>query len=64
MVVYEMRVNTVALHQRAFYSRKDYNKERKCIVTPILLHFHNNATLWLQWGKESGRRFTDVLFMC
>ena len=29
MVVYEMRVNIVALHQRAFYSREDYNKDKK-----------------------------------
>lgn len=63
-IVYKMRVNIVALYQRAFYSREDYNKDRKCIVTPILLHYHNNAALRLQWGKESGKRFTDVLFMC
>ena len=31
---------------------------------PILLHYHNNAALWLQWGKESDERCTDVLFMC
>lgn len=64
MIVYEMTVNIVALHQRAFYSREDYNKDRRCIVTPILPHFHNNAALWFQWGKESGERFIDVLFMC
>ncbi|KAI4534194.1 hypothetical protein MG293_015054 [Ovis ammon polii] len=52
-IVYKMRVNIVALYQRAFYSREDYNKDRKCIVPPILLHYHNNAALWLQWGKES-----------
>lgn len=63
MIVYEMRVNIVALHQRVFYSKEDYNKDRRCIVTPILPHFHNNAALWLQWGKESGETFTDVLFI-
>ena len=62
-IVYKMRVNTVALYQRAFYSREDYNKDRKCVVTPILLYYHNNAALWLQWGRESGKRFTDALFM-
>ena len=27
-IVYKMRVNIVALYQRAFYSREDYNKDR------------------------------------
>lgn len=55
MIVYEMRVNKLALHQRAFYSREDYNKDRRCIVTPILPHFHNNAALWLQWARNQER---------
>lgn len=63
-IVYEMRVNIVTLHQRAFYSREDYNKDKKCVVTPILLYFHNNAALWFQWAKEAHKRFTDVLFTC
>lgn len=55
MIAYEMRVNKLALHQRAFYSREDYNKDRRCIVTPILPHFHNNTALWLQWARNQER---------
>lgn len=64
MIVYEMRVDIVALHQRAFYSREDYNKDKKYILTPPSCCITITMQLCGSSGAKNQVRDLQMFYLC